>query len=224
MSRFVQVSRLGCTLKEYATAKKLDEAFLKSLFIVERTYRGHTKLVIPYFDDKGERVCNRFRVGMGVKAGEKKFAWEKGSHPSLYGLWRLKSYSAARVVLVEGESDCHTLWFHGIPALGIAGASMWKEDKDAHHLEKFGLIYAVLEPDQGGEAVLKSLSRSTIRQKVKLVFLPLKDVSALYLDDPDRFEEKFNQALSQAVFLAKYEQERLEAHGSEAWQKCQDLA
>jgi hypothetical protein len=23
-------------------------------------------------------------------------------------------------VLVEGESDCHTLWFHGIPAVGMA--------------------------------------------------------------------------------------------------------
>jgi putative DNA primase/helicase len=26
------------------------------------------------------------------------------------------------VVLIEGASNCHTLWFQGIPALGIPGA------------------------------------------------------------------------------------------------------
>jgi hypothetical protein len=26
------------------------------------------------------------------------------------------------VVLIEGESNCHTLWFQGIAALGIPGA------------------------------------------------------------------------------------------------------
>ena len=28
----------------------------------------------------------------------------------------------ARLLLVEGESDCHTLWHYGVPALGITGA------------------------------------------------------------------------------------------------------
>ena len=43
MTKFVQVTRLGCTLKDYATVKKLNETFLKSLAIIERTYRGQTK-------------------------------------------------------------------------------------------------------------------------------------------------------------------------------------
>ena len=32
------------------------------------------------------------------------------------------------MVLVEGESDCHTLWHHGVEALGIPGASNFKEE------------------------------------------------------------------------------------------------
>jgi hypothetical protein len=31
-------------------------------------------------------------------------------------------------VLVEGERDCHTLWHHGVEALGISGASNFKEE------------------------------------------------------------------------------------------------
>ena len=32
------------------------------------------------------------------------------------------------MLLVEGESDCWTTWFHGIPALGVPGKSTWKSD------------------------------------------------------------------------------------------------
>jgi hypothetical protein len=49
------------------------------------------------------------------------------------------------VVLVEGESDCHTLWFHGIPALGIPGAANWREERDARHLDGFETIYIIVE-------------------------------------------------------------------------------
>ena len=57
------------------------------------------------------------------------------------------------------------------------------------------IVYVVIEPDKGGEAVLKALSRSSIKERVQLVSLPVKDVSALYLDDPDKFKEKFAPAL-----------------------------
>jgi hypothetical protein len=48
--------------------------------------------------------------------------WKKWGKPSLYGLWRLQQ--PTEVVLVEGESDCHTLWHHGFAALGVPGAKM----------------------------------------------------------------------------------------------------
>ena len=69
--------------------------------------------------------------------------WRKGSKTCLYGLWRLEELHgcavvgggdtplAPQVVLVEGESDSHTLWHHGIPALGLPGAGNWRESRDA---------------------------------------------------------------------------------------------
>ena len=50
-------------------------------------------------------------------------------------------------MLVEGESDCLTLWFHEIPALGIPGAGNWREDRDAAHFDGIDTIYVVIEPD-----------------------------------------------------------------------------
>jgi len=204
MTRCDRVTRLGCPLQSYSEAKKLPKGFLNSVGIEESTYKGKTKLVIPYFNASGELVCRRFRLSI---ADMPKFAWEKGTHPCLYGLWMLKTYPGKFIVLVEGESDCHTLWFNDIPAIGLPGASMWKEDRDAHHFDKFDTVYVIVEPDQGGESILKSLSGSDVRQKVKLVFLsaPLKDVSSLYLDNPDKFKEKFTGLLSQAVSFAEYE-------------------
>ena len=103
------------------------------------------------------------------------------------------------VVLVEGESDCHTLWFHGIPALGIPGAANWREDRDACHLEGIEAIYVVIEPDRGGDIVRQGLSRSTIRHRVKLISLPAKDPSALYLEDPLQFLGRWEIACREAI-------------------------
>jgi len=57
---------------------------------------------------------------------------------------------------VEGESDCHTLWFHEIPALGIPGASNWRDGWTAY-LEGIEKIYAIIEPDQGGDTLREKL-------------------------------------------------------------------
>ena len=68
-----------------------------------------------------------------------------------YGLDRLKTArQAGSIVLVEGESDCWTLWHHGFPALGIPGANFSKIlEKD--FLERIGNVYVLREPDSGGD-------------------------------------------------------------------------
>ena len=71
--------------------------------------------------------------------------WRKGDKPLLYGLSRLQeARDAGHVVLVEGESDAQTLWLHRFPALGVPGASNWREDRDAAHLDGIDEIYAVI--------------------------------------------------------------------------------
>ena len=50
-------------------------------------------------------------------------------------------HKAGLVVLVEGESDCHTLWLHDFPALGLPGAGNWNEGRDAPLLADIAEIF-----------------------------------------------------------------------------------
>src|ERR1700730_6758204 len=149
----------GLTLDGYATAKRLPTHFVKSCGLSEFTFDHKPAVRIPYFGAGGEELAVRFRIALD---GDR-FRWKSGTKPCLYGLHRLHdAHKARHVVLVEGESDCHTLWFHEIPALGIPGATNWREERDARYLDGIETIYVVVEPDRGGDAVRKWLSRSTI--------------------------------------------------------------
>jgi hypothetical protein len=135
-----------------------------------------------------------------------------------------EAQKAGNLVLVEGESDCHTLWLHGIPAVGIPGASNWREERDARHLDGIETIYVVLEPDRGGDAVRKWLSRSAIRHRAKLVSLPTKDPSALHLKGPEEFARRWQVACLGAIPWSAVEAEVNAAERTEAWEQCSSLA
>jgi hypothetical protein len=128
----------GLTLDQYTHAKALPTDFLKTCGVSEFTYDHKPALRIPYLGAGGEELAVRFRIALD---GDR-FRWKSGTKPCLYGLHRIaEAQKAAQVVLVEGESDCQTLWFHGIPALGIPGAANWREERDAHHLDGIETIY-----------------------------------------------------------------------------------
>ena len=163
----------GCGLLEYSKAKRLPVSFLDGLRIKEVQYQGADAVRIPYLDSNRKEIAVRFRTSLSKEGDtDDRFRWRKGSHPSLYGLWRLEdAREAGFVVLVEGESDCHTLWLHGIPALGIPGSGNWNDARDSRFLADIGCVYFVVEPDDGGRALLESLSRSSI-VVFDLYFLP----------------------------------------------------
>jgi hypothetical protein len=88
---------------------------------------------------------------------------EKGSKPPLeQAKWKY-------TILGEGVSDTHTLWFNGFPAMGLPSATTWKEEIFAPLFDGINPIYVVNEGDKGGEAVLKWISSSRIRDRVKLL-------------------------------------------------------
>jgi putative DNA primase/helicase len=147
-----------CNLENYAASKRLPVEFLKHLGLADRNYQGEPAVRIPYFDENGEEVAVRFRIALEKsEEGDDRFRWRTGSKAQLYGLWRLEGIRrAGYVVLVEGESDTQTLWYHKIPALGIPGASNWKEAW-TEHLDGIEKIYAIIEPDQGGDALREKL-------------------------------------------------------------------
>jgi hypothetical protein len=195
--------------------------FLKGCGISEFTYDHRPALRIPYFGTGGEELAVRFRISL---EGDR-FRWKSGAKPCLYGLHSLtKAKQSGQVVLVEGESDCHTLWSHDIAALGVPGAANWHEDRDARHLEGIETIYVVLEADRGGEAVRQWLSRSAIRHRVKLLTLPEKDPSEMHVQGPAAFLERWRIACLGAVPWTALEAEASAAERTEAWTVCADLA
>ena len=141
---------------QYGADKHLPEDFLTEVCRAEtkRDRDGTTYLAMPYFRENGEAAAVRKRYG------GKEFRWQKGSKGNvcLYGEWRLPEFRKnGWAVLVEGESDTQSLWYMGIPAIGIAGASMFK----AHQVETLkGLqLYIHKEPDRGGETFVQLLTQ-----------------------------------------------------------------
>ena len=213
----------GCTLKEYSEEKKLPEDFLRGLGLKEVTYLDKPAVRIPYPDQEGQEVAVRFRVSL---EGGEKFKWRSGDKCLPYGLRLLEeARKAGFVMLVEGESDCHTLWFHEIPALGIPGASSWKVEW-ASYLDGIEKIYAVIEPDQGGDTLREKLAGcEAIRERLHIVELgEHKDPSALHLADPDGFRERFEAALEDAEPWIEIERAAAEAASCEAREACRELA
>jgi hypothetical protein len=192
------------TLESYATAKRLDPAFLRSLGLetVANPYARRQKvLAMPYRDASGEFARTRYRVAM---AGKNKTVWDRQKErgvPGLYGLERVPD-SAASVFIVEGESDCHTLWSRGHAALGVPGVMTFKAERDAAALD--GLDVVVLqEPGEGGEALLKRLRGLPDTSRVRVARLDgFKDVSDLHCQAPERFDAVLDAAIANAMPLA----------------------
>jgi DNA-binding transcriptional ArsR family regulator len=213
----------GCTLKEYSEEKKLPIDFLCGLGLRDVTYLEKPAVRIPYPGEVGQEMAVRFRVS---KDGTEKFRWRSGNKPFPYGLRLLEeARKAGFVVLVEGESDCHTLWYHEIPALGIPGASNWR-DGWATYLDGIEKIYAVIEPDQGGDTLREKLiGCEVIHDRLHLLELgEHKDPSALHLADLDRFRERFEVALEGAKPWIELERAEAQATSQEAWEGCSELA
>jgi putative DNA primase/helicase len=183
--------RQGLTLEEYAAAKKLPIEELKEYGLQNEK----TRLIIPYKDENGREVAKRYRHSMH---GRSRFSWSKGSKVLPYGLWRLHEFRKRDyIVLVEGESDCHTLWHYGIPALGAPGADTFSSAyvQALNDLD----VYIFKEPDHGGETFVKkvcaSLNGGGFSGKAYLVQLSgFKDPSELHIRKADSFEMHWESA------------------------------
>jgi hypothetical protein len=212
----------GCTLEDYAVAKKLPVEFLRGLSLSDVTYLDRPTVRIAYPDEDGQEVAVRFRTSLN---GTEKFRWRSGDKPCLYGLGLLEEgRKAGYVVLVEGESDCHTLWYHGIPALGVPGATNWRNEWSTV-LEGIEKIYAVVEPDEGGEALWERLAASDLKERLYRVQVKgAKDASELHLKDPQAFAGNFEEALRTAAAWLDIAESEAQERARQAWERCEDLA
>lgn len=131
-----------------ARNKHLPEEFLAGLGVVQLPKGG---VQITYKYETGiDAHRQRIRTALSAKQGSR---WSSGRGSiTLYGLWKLEEMRrwGTSLLLVEGESDCWTAWYHGIPALGLPGATQSKLLSPGF-LKGFERVYIWKEPDKGGE-------------------------------------------------------------------------
>lgn len=136
---------------DLALDKSIPTSVLFNLGLLEIKTGG---IHIPYFNlDGTEYTHARVRTELKAKDGTK---WEKGAKALPYGLDRLAATD--HLAIVEGESDCWTLWMYGLPALGIPGASSFNCIA-AEHVAVFPpKVYISQEPDTAGKRFLSKIA------------------------------------------------------------------
>jgi hypothetical protein len=226
-SNATQQQPTGCSLQAYAREKRLPVSFLQALGISEIQRNSVPALRIPYLDSQRNLVATRFRLSSHkTDDTTQRFAWKSGDKPCIYGLQTLPMIKKKGfVVLVEGESDCHTLWLHQVPALGLPGATGWNEERDAGHFADIEKIYVVDEGDAGADALLKRFAESSISGRIWVVSLgKFKDSSELFLARGHRFRRHLDRALKRARPLAQRVAAEHRERRRVAWSKCRQLA
>jgi putative DNA primase/helicase len=200
---FIKTSapKRAITVADLAADKRIPEPFLRSLGLTNR----EDGVVIPYGSHDGTATRARLRTALTAKEGS---LWLFGKGAIVpYGLDRLlDARTAGFLILVEGESDCWTLWHHGFPTLGIPGANMTSK-LDAEHLSGIGRVYAVREPGQSGTTFTSQMAKrlrqiAWVGDAVVISCGEAKDPNDLHKADPENFRAVFQSILDQAAPLA----------------------
>jgi hypothetical protein len=190
------------TVKRLAIDKELPFTFLVDLGLSDR----HDGVVIPYrLADGSKAARQRLRTALRAKAGS---FWLFGRGRIVpYGLWcREAAVQAGYALLVEGESDCWSAWYHEIPAVGVPGASMVRS-LQAEHVHGIGKLYVLREPDLGGErfvaGVAARLRVIEWRGEAYVLTLPhgIKDLNELHKANPSGFKDGLTVALKNSIPL-----------------------
>ena len=187
----------GLTLGKYAAAKRLPIDFLAGIGLSDDRCQGKPAIRISY---GGSAYRHRVRLHKGP-AGEERFRNPKGVALGAYTVTEIPTGSD--VVLVEGESDVHTLAHNGFLAVGLPGAQTITEAMLAGYT---GIMFVVDERDGGAKHLLTKLKSMACADRVRVLDLsPHKDPSDLWLAvnaDREPFTVALRTAMANAVPLA----------------------
>lgn len=195
--------RLPLTLDGFAAAKRLPIEFLAAQGVKQESWG----LLITYYERDGRPAKQqRRRTSVTARSGSK---WLMGAgSPIPYGRWHLdEAMEQGEMLLVEGESDTLTAWFHNVPALGIPGADMAKvlTPEDLRGIDR---LYIVQEPGKGGKVFIASLARRLQeihwRGQAYVVRLPVKDINDLHVQRGERFADDLVSARAAATPLHEW--------------------
>lgn len=196
----------GITLFDLGTDKLIRPSILAAMGVSdEHTYAGKKAVYITYYTAEG-KPHERYRIRTALSAKEGSF-WCKAQDEIIpYGLERLADARQAKyLVIVEGESDCWTLWLHGLSALGIPGVEFFNTIKP-EYLTGIDRVYVMQEPDEAGRKfagdVYKHLQAIGYKGKTYVLELNqshgVKDPNELHKRYKSAFKATFEQAMHQA--------------------------
>ena len=82
--------------------------------------------------------------------------------------------------MVERESDCHTLWFHGFQALGTPATNRWRTEWESF-LKVFENIYITesIYPVTGSHDLIAQVESETLEELSDLVMTRLRWVEGV---------------------------------------------
>jgi putative DNA primase/helicase len=207
---FPNASNVSDSQPEQTQHKKLDLVDLaqekqlpwKYLFHLGVAEKRPGCLQIPYHLQDGTLAPrHRLRTSLVAKEGSH---WSNGQGEIVpYGLERLEeARKAGYLIIVEGESDCWTLWLHGFPAIGLPGAEMVHTLKETY-LAGIEKLYIVHEPDAAGSRFATHLKLLLEKWKwpgkaLVVSLVDAKDPNELHKKDWRVFKSAFQQVLDRA--------------------------
>ena len=182
-------------LEKFADRKRLRIAFLTE-YGVE-------------LDANGIRFTNgAARPRIRARADSHTTTWEPGAAYAMrvYGYDRVAQMAKwnKTVLVVEGESDALSGWFHKMPALGVPGSTMHGK-LELEDVAPFDRVVVIREPGQAGLKfavnVPKRLRELGYSGMIVIANLPMKDLSDLhvrYADDAAAFDSELDAAIEAA--------------------------
>jgi putative DNA primase/helicase len=149
--------------------------------------------VLIRYQDLDGRDLTRKRIRTNL-LGSRRFKWAETGPIFPYGLQHLALWLQFRryLILVEGESDVWAGWEHGVPTLGIPGATQARCLR-RELVEGFDRLYILREPDSGGEVFVTMIPAQLAKMGwsgdlSELRLKGAKDLAELHRQDTSRFD------------------------------------
>ena len=125
------------------------------------------------------------------------------------------------VVLVEGESDAQTCWYHGIHALGLPGAGTWRDQREIRTDPAQARVRGD-RPDSEATPSSAHLAESTIRHRDTGRAWADNHASALHIA-AEKFTEQWEAALKRAEPFRERAARADGATRRDLWERCATL-
>lgn len=181
----------GFTLEDYADRKKFTIIHLERWGLHTAVGKfGDDVVAMPYADATATLLRTKLRYAKGT------YWHDDGTGAHLYGQAILaKADPKSPAILVEGESDCHAAWHHGVVAVGVPGAGIWRPEWAP--LVAGRTVYLWQEPDKGGAEFVTRVVKDIPDARV-ISLDGVKDLADLHANVGKEFKVTVDRCIASA--------------------------